>query len=46
MQSIDSTETCTYGTIKDITIGKEKIKLYIIQKCLTSIVFQKKTEKT
>ena len=44
MQSIDSTETFAYGTSKDIIYVKEKIKGYnIIQKCLTSTIFQNET---
>ena len=44
MQAIDSTETDAYGTSKDIMSVKENIISYnIIQRCLTSIMSQKKT---
>ena len=44
MQSIDSTETYAYGTSKDLTWMKEKIKRdnIIIQKCLTLTISQKR----
>ena len=44
MQSIDLTETYAYGMSKDVIYVKEKIKRYnIVQRCLTSIMSQKKT---
>ena len=46
IQSIHSTETYAYGTSAYIIHVKEKIRRYnIIQKCLTSITFQKRTYK-
>ena len=44
MKSIDSIETYAYGTSKDLTCMKEKIKRSdIIQKCLTLTILQKNT---
>ena len=44
MQSIDSIEKHPYGTSKAIIYVKEKTKRYNIkQKCLASIIFQRKT---
>ena len=44
MQSIDSTETYAYGMSKHMIYVKEEINLYnIIQRCLTSIMSQKRT---
>ena len=43
IQSIDSIETYAHGTSEDTVLAKQKIKRYnLIQKCLTSIKFQKK----
>ena len=47
MQSIDSTETYVYGTIKDLVIEKEEIKCSNIikwyKKLLTLMMLRKKT---
>ena len=46
MQSIDSIETCAYGTSKDLITGKEKIKCNNIKKryknSITLMMLQKK----